>query len=529
MRSFALGDRYALVIIPFRAFLHNLTRDDQLAALRSAHAHLRPGGELALNVFHPSLEYMAANAGAYAGVWRWRATRTVDGGGFVVYSETTRYDTVKQRLEAMIRTEEFGADGALQRTDMMHLELAYLYPSDITALLAESGFRVAAHIRRFSRPPVRTRRRRACGGSAKAVSYHHTQFGWVTLGTTVVVLLAVAVGLWSSDAATLLLVTTIIAMLGLLFGWLTVDVDDRRLLMTMGIGLIRRNIPLSMVHAFAPVSNRWYYGWGVRITPYGMLYNVSGLRAVEVLFENGRRVRIGTDEPEALVRALSAATHKLGLASPDTFPRDTGWRNRVRFFSGGIGAIAVVCIAWMFYVYSQPPSIDISNLRFEVGVGLHSADMPLADIQSVTLVDELPRVLRRTNGFSSHRVLRGNFRLEQWGTGKLFIDRNAPPYLVLRSRDTFVAVNFADPSADARSVRQAQRSGSRSKARSRTPMRRVRYSVAATLDGFIADPDGGYDWIIMDEAIDFAAMFAEFDTFVMGRKTWDVSAADRSS
>lgn len=55
-------------------------------------------------------------------------------------------------------------------------------------------------------------------------------------------------------------------------------------------------------------------------------------------------------------------------------------------------------------------------------------------------------------------------------------------------------------------------------------MRRVRYSVAATLDGFIADPEGGYDWIVMDEAIDFAAIFAQFDTLVMGRKTWDVSA-----
>jgi dihydrofolate reductase len=55
-------------------------------------------------------------------------------------------------------------------------------------------------------------------------------------------------------------------------------------------------------------------------------------------------------------------------------------------------------------------------------------------------------------------------------------------------------------------------------------MRRVRYSVAATLDGFIADPNGGYDWIIMDDAIDFPSVFAEFDTFVMGRKTWDVSA-----
>jgi dihydrofolate reductase len=55
-------------------------------------------------------------------------------------------------------------------------------------------------------------------------------------------------------------------------------------------------------------------------------------------------------------------------------------------------------------------------------------------------------------------------------------------------------------------------------------MRRLRYSVAASLDGFIADPNGGYDWIVMDDSIDFAATFAEFDSFVMGRKTWDVSA-----
>ena len=56
-------------------------------------------------------------------------------------------------------------------------------------------------------------------------------------------------------------------------------------------------------------------------------------------------------------------------------------------------------------------------------------------------------------------------------------------------------------------------------------MRRVRYSVAASLDGFIADPNGGYDWIVMDDAIDFASIFEEFDTFVMGRKTWEVSAS----
>jgi dihydrofolate reductase len=45
-----------------------------------------------------------------------------------------------------------------------------------------------------------------------------------------------------------------------------------------------------------------------------------------------------------------------------------------------------------------------------------------------------------------------------------------------------------------------------------------------TIDGFIADPDGGYDWIVMDESIDFPAIFREFDTFVMGRKTFEVTA-----
>lgn len=56
-------------------------------------------------------------------------------------------------------------------------------------------------------------------------------------------------------------------------------------------------------------------------------------------------------------------------------------------------------------------------------------------------------------------------------------------------------------------------------------MRRLRYNCAASLDGFIADPDGGYDWIVDDKSIDFDALFAEFDTFVMGRKTWEVMVA----
>ena len=51
-------------------------------------------------------------------------------------------------------------------------------------------------------------------------------------------------------------------------------------------------------------------------------------------------------------------------------------------------------------------------------------------------------------------------------------------------------------------------------------MKRLRYQVAVSLDGYIAGPKGEADWIIMDPDIDFDALFAEFDTFLMGRRTF---------
>jgi dihydrofolate reductase len=51
-------------------------------------------------------------------------------------------------------------------------------------------------------------------------------------------------------------------------------------------------------------------------------------------------------------------------------------------------------------------------------------------------------------------------------------------------------------------------------------VRRLRYQVATSLDGYIAGPNGEFDWIAMDPDIDFAALFAQFDTAVMGRKTF---------
>jgi len=56
-------------------------------------------------------------------------------------------------------------------------------------------------------------------------------------------------------------------------------------------------------------------------------------------------------------------------------------------------------------------------------------------------------------------------------------------------------------------------------------MRPVRYNVAASLDGYIADRNGGYDWIPQDATVDFAAIFARVDTVLLGRRSYELTLA----
>ena len=139
--------------------------------------------------------------------------------------------------------------------------------------------------------------------------YEHTQQGSVILGAVGVAVILILVSMLVFEPVLVsVLVLVILVMVLAIMSRLTVSVTDDHLKIRFGpVGLIRKEWPLSEIISATPVTNQWIYGWGIRWTPHGPLYNVAGSHAVEILLQSGGKIRIGTDEPETLCRALQKA------------------------------------------------------------------------------------------------------------------------------------------------------------------------------------------------------------------------------
>lgn len=139
--------------------------------------------------------------------------------------------------------------------------------------------------------------------------YKHTQIGYVVIVFFAVAAAIIIPSLATSERTLLIIpVVAAIAVLLALFSTLTVEVTDRELRFRFGIGLFRRSVPLNDIASWAETRNSWLYGWGLRLTYRGWLYNVSGVHAVEITLRTGKKFRLGTDEPQELSRALTSAT-----------------------------------------------------------------------------------------------------------------------------------------------------------------------------------------------------------------------------
>ena len=276
--------------------------------------------------------------------------------------------------------------------------------------------------------------------------YRHTQVGWVMLGAAAA---AVALG-WAglppeAAAAARVPLLLIAAFLVLFFGALTVEADEEAIRLRFGIGLVRKRIPLRDVQGWREVRNPWYSGWGIRLGPGGVLWNVSGFDAVQLALGDGKHFRIGTDEPAALVSAITRAKGEAPAAAGT--PEGSGPTAGVVPWKVGLFVLAlgVALVGAIFWSQIRPPKVSVAPDGFEVETLFYGASFAATDITSVSLEARLPRVLLKTNGFGGAGTLRGHFRLEELGDGRLYVEQGYAPFVLVRLREGYVVVNFRDP------------------------------------------------------------------------------------
>ena len=113
----------------------------------------------------------------------------------------------------------------------------------------------------------------------------------------------------TSEYKTVIVIGISLIILGLLlsalFNGLTVSVSKKNIVLKFGCGLIKKTIEREGITDVKIVRNKAIYGWGIRLTPHGWLWNIHGLDAIELSLQNGKTFRVGTNEPKALLEVLS--------------------------------------------------------------------------------------------------------------------------------------------------------------------------------------------------------------------------------
>ena len=135
--------------------------------------------------------------------------------------------------------------------------------------------------------------------------YEHTQIGHVIIWSVLAIILVTSIGLIGSFHRQPPFIISIILLVCLvLFYKLSITIDDENLCASFGLGIIRKRVRLIEIAGCEPVRIRWWYGWGIHLTTYGWLYNVSGFDAVAITLRDGRKMALGTDDPHGLVAAI---------------------------------------------------------------------------------------------------------------------------------------------------------------------------------------------------------------------------------
>jgi hypothetical protein len=137
MSDFRTPRRYALVMIPFNAFTHNVTQESQIRCLACCREHLLPGGMLVFDGAFPGLHWIAGK----------QSERVLEGekidprtGRTLRIFDTRSFDRVRQLQHSITEVESVGPEGTVELVQRSEYDTRWVYKEEMQLLLRHLGY-----------------------------------------------------------------------------------------------------------------------------------------------------------------------------------------------------------------------------------------------------------------------------------------------------------------------------------------------------------------------------------------------------
>ncbi|MBS4196753.1 DUF3784 domain-containing protein [Lederbergia citri] len=116
-------------------------------------------------------------------------------------------------------------------------------------------------------------------------------------------------------------------------------------------------------------------------------------------------------------------------------------RKKMYWITSSIMAVTVALVGGLTIAGLVDNEVTVSHEAFKIS-GMYGVEWPIEEIKSVELLDTLPEVITKTNGYASSGQLKGHFQLEEpYGSGLLFVNKKNPPYLYVETNKDFLILN----------------------------------------------------------------------------------------
>ncbi|WP_158282307.1 DUF3784 domain-containing protein [Salipaludibacillus keqinensis] len=119
-------------------------------------------------------------------------------------------------------------------------------------------------------------------------------------------------------------------------------------------------------------------------------------------------------------------------------------RKRNAFFLSGTLVFTSIILVIVFYAGLSSNTIIFTETEVMID-GSYGVEWDLEEVTSTTLMDDLPNIQMKMNGFSFYDRAKGRFRLDGLGNGLLFVYLDQTPFLLIEQEDDFIIINSKNP------------------------------------------------------------------------------------